>query len=94
MIRRRTLSILITTAALSACTGHGWKQLQEEFPEIRTNCGLKGTVLERDAGDKRLLRLGFLQRHNAALQASRDGSLACIEHWARERGYRVVTGGI
>ncbi len=75
----------------ASCAGHGWKQLQEEFPEVRVNCGLRGTLIERDAVDKRLLRLVFRQRYNARLQASRDGSLACVEHWARERGWRVTT---
>jgi hypothetical protein len=82
---------LVAGAAMSACASNGWKQLQEEFPEVSANCGLRGTLLERDRHDKRLLRLVFRQRYNARLQASRDGSLACVEHWARERGWRVTT---
>jgi len=91
MIRHRTLLILIITATLSACAGRDWNGLQEEFPNVSANCGLRGVLLQRDGSHKRLLRLVFRQRHNAALQASRDGSLACVEHWARERGWRVTT---
>ena len=90
MPRRAALSSMLILVTAS-CASQGWKQLQEEFPEVRANCGLRGTVLERDGSDKRLLRLVFRQRHNAALQASRDDSLACVEHWARERGWRVTT---
>lgn len=93
MARRTYIAaILMAGAALSGCASHGWRQLQEEFPEVRDNCGLRGTLLQRDTADKRLLRLFFLQRSNAALQARRDGSLACVEHWARERGWRLTTG--
>ena len=95
MLRPGALAlILASSAALSACASDGWKQVREEFPEVSANCGLRGTLLRRDATDKRLLRLVFRQRHNARLQASRDGSLDCVEHWARERGWRLVTGGI
>jgi hypothetical protein len=90
----RLLNICIVfglMVGLGACAAGGWKQLQDEFPEVRANCGLRGTVLERDGDDRRLLRLVFRQRYNARLQASRDGSLACVEHWARERGWRVTT---
>lgn len=91
---RRTQFVLIVVvgAALSACVSNGWTQLQQEFPEVRANCGLRGTLLQRDATHKRLLHVVFRQRHNAALQARRDGSLACVEHWARERGWRLATG--
>jgi hypothetical protein len=93
MSRRIQISsiFIIVAATLGACASDGWKQLREEFPEVRANCGLRGTLLQRDATDKRLLRLVFRQRYNARLQASRDGSLACVEHWARERGWRVTT---
>ncbi|HYI39456.1 MAG TPA: hypothetical protein VE053_03970 [Allosphingosinicella sp.] len=87
-------SFLIFAATLSGCANNGWNRLQAEFPEVSANCRLRGTLLERDATEKRLLRLVFRQRYNARLQASRDGSLACVENWARERGWRLVTGGV
>lgn len=93
-MKARPVAALIAAAAMSGCAGHGWKQVREEFPEVRANCGLRGTTIRRDGSDKRLLHLLFRQRHNAALQASRDGSLACVEHWARERGWRITTGGV
>lgn len=93
MPRRTDISfILIMGAFLGGCANSGWKSLQEEFPEVRDNCSLRAVLLQRDATDKRLLRLVFLQRSNVALQARLDGSLACVEHWARERGWRLTTG--
>lgn len=83
--------VMLVGATASACASENWRQLREEFPEVSANCGLRGTLLERDRSDKRLLRLVFRQRYNARLQAARDGSLACVEHWARERGWRVTT---
>ena len=92
MLRSGALALILAGgAATSACASNGWKQLREEYPAVRADCGLGGTSIERDATDKRLLRLVFRQRYNARLQASRDGSLDCVEQWARERGWRVTT---
>jgi len=92
MLRRLHILLgLALSVATAACAGDGWKRLQEEYPEVRANCGLKRAVLHRDAKDKGLLRLTFPQRYNAGLQARQDGSLACVEHWARERGWRLTT---
>lgn len=92
MLVSRALALVLAGAVVTgACASNGWKQVKGEFPEVSANCGLRGVVLQRDATDKRLLRLVFRQRHNARLQASRDGSLDCVEHWARERGWRVTT---
>lgn len=89
--RARSIFHLLAGAALSAGATHGWDRLREEFPQVRANCGLRGAVLERDRTDKRLLRLVFRRRNNAVVQAERNGSLACVEHWARERGWRLTT---
>jgi hypothetical protein len=80
-----------TAAALCACATDDWARVQEEFAQVRGNCRLQGTRLERDARDKRLLRLVFLHRSNMALQAEQDGRLACAEAWARENGYEMTT---
>jgi len=44
-----------------------------------------------DRTDRRLLHFVFGHRNNMEHQARQDGRLACAEHWARERGYRVTT---
>lgn len=76
---------------LAGCASHGGAQMEEEFPEVRSNCRLSGTVLERDRRDPRLLRLLFRQRNAEEVEARADGRLACAEHWAGERGYRLTT---
>jgi hypothetical protein len=91
---RPSTILLALGAALGACANSGRPEMEEEFAEVRSNCGLRGTILERDPKDRKTLRLLFRQRNNAALQARRDGSLACAEHWARERGYRLNVGGL
>lgn len=91
--RTNISSILILGAGslfLAGCAGHGWNRMQEEFADVRVNCRLAGTILERDVHDPRLLRLVFRQRNAEELAASRDGRLACAEHWAAERGYRLT----
>lgn len=86
--------VLAGGTVVAACAGHGWGQMRSEFPEVSVNCGLRGVKLERDPDDRRLLRLAFRQRYNARLQASLDGSLDCLHHWARERGWRVTTAPV
>lgn len=76
---------------LAGCATNSWARIQAEFPEVRANCRLHGVDLMRDATDRRLLHLVFRHRNNMELQARQDGRLACAEHWARERGYRVTT---
>lgn len=76
---------------VAGCATHDWARMQEEYSEVRANCRLSGTVLERDRHDPRLLRLLFRQRNAEEIEARQDGRLACAEHWARERGYRLTT---
>lgn len=90
-MRRSDIAILVAAAALGGCASQSWDRLQREFPLAKGNCRLHGTLLQRDSGDRRLLRLLFLHRNNEAEQARQDGRLACLEHWARERGWRVTT---
>ena len=78
-------------ALLSGCATDRYAKAEAEFPDVRANCRLRGIILERVEKDSKLLRLVFRQRHNARLQAGRDGSLACVEHWAVKRGYRITT---
>lgn len=89
-------SILLTgaAAALAGCAHNDWASIQEEFPDVRANCGLQGASLSRDEHDKRLLHLTFRQRNAAELSARADGSLGCVENWARERGYQITTEGV
>jgi len=97
MPKRTDISLILAlggAAALAGCATNSWAQMEEEFPEVRMNCGLVRTYLERDPDDERGLRLIFPQRNNAAMQARAEGSLACVEHWAAERGYTLTTGGV
>jgi hypothetical protein len=87
----RSAAFLAAAAALGACAANGWARMQAEFPEVRANCGLSGTYLERDRRDRRLLRLLFRHRSNMALQARRDGRVACAQLWAEEQGFRLTT---
>ena len=89
----RVLPAAAAAAALAACATSGWERMRDEFPEVRANCRLSGTEIERDRSDPRLLHLVFRHRSNMAAQARDDGRLACAEHWARERGYRLVAAG-
>jgi hypothetical protein len=91
MPRRTDIAIFLIAAALAGCASDGWDRLQREFPQAKGDCRLHGTLLQRDSGDNRLLRLVFLHRNNEALQARTDGRVACLERWARERGWRVTT---
>ena len=95
---RRTdiFSILVLAAAaagLGGCATGDWSRMQAEFPDVSANCGVPGVELERDEVDKRLLRLVFRHRSNMRMRAERDGRVACFQHWARERGYRLVAAG-
>ena len=87
----RLAGILAVAAALGACTAPGWERMQAEFPEVRANCGLSGTYLERDRRDRRLLHLVFRHRSNMALQARQDGRVGCAQLWAEEQGFRLTT---
>jgi hypothetical protein len=82
-----------TAAILAGCATGRWERLQAEFPEVRANCGLQRVQLQRDRRDPSRLRLLFPQRHAIEVAARRDGRLACVENWARERGYRLQTAG-
>jgi hypothetical protein len=91
---------LLAALALSACAvddfgeavTDSWDELrdvdrrmpEEEFPEVRTKCGLPGAALARyDTG----WRLSLPSQIYAA-RASRSvaGRIACVEDWARGRG--------
>jgi|GEM_PF-7120903 len=89
----RVGAALLAWAMLAGCATGEWARIQEEFPEVRSNCGVRGVQLQRDRSDRRLLWLVFPQRSAVEAQAARDGRLACFEHWARERGYRLETAG-
>jgi hypothetical protein len=93
MPRRTDISsiLILATLALAGCATDRFERLQAEFAEVSANCRLSGVALMRDASDRRLLHLVFRHRNNMELQARQDGRLACAEHWARERGYRVTT---
>jgi hypothetical protein len=85
--------IVLAALLIAGCAAHGWAQMQEEYAEVRVNCRLGGTILQRDPHDRRLLRLVFRQRNAEELAASRDGRLACARHWATERGHRLTVAG-
>jgi hypothetical protein len=88
----KLLGIVAAGAVLvAACAADNWSRLQAEFPEVRANCRLGGTTIERSRTDRRLVHLVFRQRNAEELAAARDGRLACAEHWARERGFRLTT---
>ncbi|HEX8215948.1 MAG TPA: hypothetical protein VF577_00665 [Allosphingosinicella sp.] len=88
---RRNVSVLGWALALGACATGDWARMQAEFPEVRANCGLHGTRIERDRRDPRLLHLRFGHRNNEALQARQDGRVACAQLWAEEQGFRLTT---
>jgi len=96
-VRKRTdVSAIIVGGApilLVGCAHQSWASMQEEFPDVRANCGLQGASLSRDEHDERLLHLTFRQRSAVEIAARADGSLGCIENWARERGYQITTEG-
>ncbi|MEA3040985.1 MAG: hypothetical protein QOC65_474 [Sphingomonadales bacterium] len=87
----RQVVLLAGAAALAGCATGRWERMQAEFPEVRANCGLSGTYLERDRRDRRLLHLVFRHRSNMALQARQDGRVACAQLWAEEQGFRLAT---
>lgn len=91
MMRRLAMPLIAAAAALAGCATGDWERMQAEFPEVRENCGVPGAELERDRRDRRLLHLVFRHRSNMQERAERDGRVACFQHWARERGYRLVS---
>lgn len=84
------LSACLGIAGCATAHAGGWARMLEEFPEVRANCGLSGTYLERDRRDPRLLHLVFRHRSNMALQARQDGRVACAQLWAEEQGFRLT----
>jgi len=78
---------LVLAAALAACATTPSIGLEAEFAEAAANCGLPTAQLVRDPADPKLLGLSF-----PAPVAVGEGSLACLTHWARERGYRLEAG--
>ena len=87
----RLIALGAAAAALAGCAADRAARMQEEFAEVQANCGLPGTVIERDRRDPRLLRLVFRHRSNMALQATQDGRVACVQLWAEEHGFRLTT---
>lgn len=80
-------------AMLAACVTSDWERMLDEFPDVRRNCGLSTVELERDRRDRRLLHLVFRHRNNMQQQAQDDGRFSCVELWANERGYRLLSAG-
>jgi hypothetical protein len=96
MPKRTDISTSLALGAallLGGCAHDRWARMQAEFPEVSANCRVPGVELERDGRDGRLLRLVFSHRSNMRMRAEQDGRLACFQHWARERGYRLVASG-
>ena len=91
-VLRLALPLAAAVAVSSCATGGSWSRMQAEFPEVRANCGLSGTYIERDRRDRRLLHLVFRHRSNMALQARQDGRVACAQLWAEEPGWHLTTG--
>lgn len=64
---------------------------EEEFPAVRTDCGLPGAALTRhDTG----WRLGLPPEIFAARQRQPTaGRIACVTNWARGRGLNLEISG-
>ena len=82
------LPILLSLAAISAsaCAHRQEIDLRREFEEARTNCGLPRLLMQASDHDPRVLLVRFPQRYHAYGSAERNGSWACLTHWAHERG--------
>lgn len=65
---------------------------EEEFPEIRTNCGLPGAALTRhDTG----WRLSLPAEIYAARERQPTaGRIACVTKWAHGRGLNLAVAGV
>ena len=61
---------------------------EEEFPEVRANCGLPGAALTRHVSGWRLT----LPPETYAARGRKPiaGRIACVENWALERGLNLV----
>ena len=89
---RRVLGLLGAASALAGCaTGGGWARMEREFAQVRANCMLLGTDIERDRRDRRLIHLIFRHRNNMVMQAREEGRVACAQLWAEEQGWRLTT---
>ena len=82
------LPLLLSLVALSAsaCAHRQQVDLRREFEEARTNCRLPRLLMQASDRDPRVLLVRFPQRYHAYGSAERDGSWACLTHWADERG--------
>jgi hypothetical protein len=93
MPRRTPVRLFVAVGALTsmlcACATGRRERIEAEFPEVAQNCGLPHTRLVRDARDKRLVHLEFLDRSAVEIAASMDGRLSCITLWTEERGFRL-----
>jgi hypothetical protein len=66
----------------------------QEFPEVARNCELPEAFLQQFTDEGRKMRLLL----PAAIWARRDepamqGRIACIHHWADERGLQLLVMG-
>lgn len=100
---RRTLRIFIPprvrrTDGKIACARlwareRGLRLVEPELPQgvalASIGCGMPRTVRALGGADGREIRIHFPLRHNELGQARRDGSLACLNDWAADRGYQV-----
>jgi hypothetical protein len=79
-------SVMDTRAAV---TGHtGARMPEEEFPEVRNNCRLPEAALSRYG-------TGWRLSLPSEIYAARKGEsvavrIACVTHWARERGLTLA----
>ena len=82
------LPILLSLAAISAsaCAHRQEIDLRGEFEEARTNCRLPRLLMQASDRDPHVLLVRFPQRYDAHGSAERNGSWACLDHWAHERG--------
>jgi len=84
-MRLPTLLSLVAISA-SACAHRQQIDLRREFEEARLNCRVPRLLMQASDRDPRVLLVRFPQRYHAYGSAERDGSLACLTHWAHERG--------
>lgn len=78
--------LALVAISVSACAHSQRLDLRQEFEEVRTNCGLPRMLMTPADDNPRVLLFRFPQRHDAYGAAERNGSWACLTHWARERG--------
>jgi hypothetical protein len=89
--------VIALVAALAAATAaqSPLEDLFEEFPEVAMNCELPEAALARFTDEGRNVRL-LLPRatYRRRGEPAVAGRIACIEHWARERGLRLRVYGL